>query len=283
MPPDPILTVDVEEWFHVCGQPLYADPADWGSFRPRVRPCVDLLLELLAGTGSRATFFVLGWIARNRPGLVRAISDAGHEVACHGDMHGRVFETPLAEFREDVRRAKAVLEDQAGAAVTAYRAPEWSMRSAGNPALAVLVEEGFLLDSSLAATPPVGDPSNPRRPARLVTPAGPILEVPPLTGSFFFRQALLGGGVCSRLSRFGRVEGLIRRELEAGSPPVLYLHPWELDGDHPPMRLSFVGRLVHFAGRARTRGRLESLLKRYRFAPISSAFEASAAAAGRGA
>jgi polysaccharide deacetylase family protein (PEP-CTERM system associated) len=270
-PPDPILTVDVEEWFHVCDQPEYADVAAWSGMPSRVVPCVDSVLELLDGSGSRATFFVLGWVARKCPGLVPKVVDAGHEIGCHGDLHRRIFEMSLDEFRQDVRKAKGVLEQQAGAPVTSFRAPEWSMRSADNPALAVLVEEGFRVDSSLAATPPVGDPSNPRRPVRIVTPAGSIVEVPPLTGSFFFRQAILGGGVCSRMSRLSRVERLMRKSLDAGIPPVLYLHPWELDEAHPPMHLSFVGNLVHFAGRARTRPRLESLLRRYRFAPISSA------------
>ncbi len=269
--PDPILTVDVEEWFHVCGHPGYADVAAWSGMTSRVGPCVDMLLDLLDGSGSRATFFVLGWVARSHPGLVRRIADAGHEIGCHGDLHRRVFEMGLDEFREDVRRAKGVLEQQAGAPVTSFRAPEWSMRSASNPALAVLVEEGFRLDSSLVAAPPVGEISNPSRPALLQTSAGPILEVPTLSGSFFFRRAILGGGVCSRLSRFSRVEALMAREMRSGVAPVLYLHPWELDEKHPPMRLSVVGTLVHFAGRLRTRERLIELVARYRFVPISSA------------
>jgi polysaccharide deacetylase family protein (PEP-CTERM system associated) len=261
----------MEEWFHVCGHPGYADVAAWPGMTSRVVPSVDVLLEMLEGSGSRATFFVLGWVARQHPGLLRKVAAAGHEIACHGDLHRRVFEMSPGEFREDVRKAKGVLEQQLGAPVTAFRAPEWSMRSVSNPALAVLVEEGFRLDSSLVAAPPVGDLSNPARPALLQTPAGPILEVPTLSGSFFFRRAILGGGVCSRLSRFSRVEALMAREIESGVAPVLYLHPWELDEEHPPMRLSLVGNLVHFAGRLRTRERLAELVKRYRFVPISSA------------
>lgn len=270
-PPDPILTVDVEEWFHVCGHAEYSDVGAWAGMTSRVGPCVDALLQLLEGSGSRATFFVLGWIARTHQGLVRRIADAGHEIGCHGDLHRRVFEMSLVEFREDVRRAKGELEQQLGAPVTSFRAPEWSMRSVSNPALAVLVEEGFRLDSSLVAAPPVGEISNPSRPSLLRTSAGPILEVPTLSGTFFFRRAILGGGVCSRLSRFSRVEELMAREIRSGVSPVLYLHPWELDEEHPPMRLSLVGTLVHFAGRLRTRERLAELVKRYRFIPISSA------------
>ncbi len=270
--PSPILTVDVEDWFHVCGHPDYSDPRSWVGRATRVHVGVERILALLEGSGSRATFFVLGWVARRSPALVRRIADAGHEVACHGDAHRRAFEQTLPEFREDVRRARAVLEDVLGRPVTAYRAPEWSLLRSDSPALAVLVEEGFTVDSSLTAAPPVGDAANPVRPTVLSTGSGPILEVPPLMGTFFGFPAMWGGGVCSRMTRESRVRAAIERSLAAGVPAVLYVHPWEFDPEHPPMPgLSFVQRLVHFAGRKRTPARLARWLTRWTFAPISSA------------
>jgi polysaccharide deacetylase family protein (PEP-CTERM system associated) len=270
--PAPILTVDVEDWFHVCGHPGYADPASWSTREGRVHVGTERILALLAGTASRATFFVLGWIARRSPALVRRIAEAGHEVACHGDIHRRVSGMTLGEFREDVCRSRDTLQDALGRSVTAFRAPEWSILRADNPALRVLVEEGFTIDSSLTTAPPVGDPANPARPTVLGTAAGPILEVPPLMGTFFGWRAIWGGGVCSRLTREGRVADAIERSLTAGVPPVLYAHPWEFDHEHPKMPgLSRVQRLVHFAGRARTEERWARWLKRWTFEPISSA------------
>ena len=146
------------------------------------------------------------------------------------------------------------------------------MLRADNPAFAVLVEEGFTLDSSLTTAPLVGEPSNPTRPVMLETGSGAILEVPPLMGSFFGFRAMWGGGVCARLTRESRVGQAIARSLAAGVPPVLYAHPWEFDDAHPAMPgLSPVQRLVHFAGRTRTGGRWARFLKRWTFAPISSA------------
>lgn len=255
----------------MCGVPAYADPAGWGARAPRVENATDRVLSLLSESGSTATFFVLGWIGRTYPGLVRRIVREGHEIASHGDLHGRVLEQSLPAFREDVRRARGTLQDLSGCDVTAFRAPEWSMRNPSNPAFAVLVEEGYRIDSSLAAAPPVGDATNPVRPCRIKTAAGPINEVPVLTGSFFARKAILGGGVCSRMSRFERVISIVDASLAAGTPPVLYLHPWELDPAHPAMDLPFLSRLVHFAGRRRTAPRLRRLLARYRFGPVSSA------------
>jgi polysaccharide deacetylase family protein (PEP-CTERM system associated) len=268
----PILTVDVEDWFHVCGHPLYSDPATWAGREKRVHLGVERALALLEGTGSTATFFILGWIARQSPSLVRRIADARHEIGCHGDVHRRVFEMTLPEFREDLIRSRDTLQEIVGRPVTSFRAPEWSLKSASNPAFAVLAEEGFTIDSSLTTAPPVGELSNPTRPVTLETGSGPILEVPPLMGTFFGFRAMWGGGVCARLTRESRVEAAIDRSLAAGVPPVLYAHPWELDDAHPAMPgLSPVQHLVHFAGRRRTEGRWARFLKRWTFAPISSA------------
>jgi len=267
----PVLTVDVEDWFHLCGHPLYGDPATWDARPSRVEEGVDRILALLAPTPSRATFFVLGWVARKAPGVVRRIRDAGHEVGCHGDLHRRVFELTPEAFRADVVRSRDTLQDLLGLRVTSYRAPEWSMRTPDNPALAILVEEGFAIDSSLVDAPPVGVPGNPTRPVVIRTPSGPILEIPPLRGTFFLRRALWGGGVCMRMSRFRRVNAAFERELAGGVSPVLYCHPWEFDDAHPPMPgLSVVERLVKFAGRRRTEDRLKVWLRRHTFGPISS-------------
>jgi len=267
----PVLTVDVEDWFHVCGHPVYGDPATWDARPSRVRAGVDRILALLAPTRSRATFFVLGWVARKAPDVVRRIRDAGYEVGCHGDLHRRVFELTPEAFRADVVRSRDTLQDVLGVRVTSFRAPEWSMRTPDNPALAILVEEGFAVDSSLVDAAPVGVPGNPTRPTVIRTPAGPILEVPPLMGTFFFRRAMWGGGVCGRLTRRARVEAAIDRSLAEGVPPVLYCHPWEFDDGHPPMPgLPVVTRLVKFAGRRRTEERLERWLGKHTFAAISS-------------
>lgn len=261
----------MEDWFHVCGHPLYGDPATWEARPSRVEKGVDRILALLAPTPSRATFFVLGWAARKAPGMVRRIAGAGHEVGCHGDLHRRVFELTPEEFREDVVRSRETLQEILGCRVTSYRAPEWSMRTTDNPALAVLVEEGFAVDSSLVDAPPVGVPGNPKRPVVIRTSSGPILEVPPLMGTFFLRRAMWGGGVCMRMSQFRRVNAAFEHSLAAGVPPVLYCHPWEFDDDHPRMPgLSVVQRLVKFAARRRTEERLKVWLTRQTFVPISS-------------
>ncbi len=270
--PSLVLTVDVEEWFHVCGHPKYDIPELWETFPSRVVPSTERILELLERASSHATFFVLGWVARRHPGLVRRIVAAGHEIGCHGDLHRRASTMNAEEFRADLRAARAALEEAGGAPVTAYRAPEWSLRSTSSPHLPTLVEEGFRIDSSLLAVPPIGEPGNPRRPTVLSTPAGDLLEVPPLVGTFFGFPAMLGGGWTSRFSREARVAASAEASLARGESPVLYLHPWEVDPEHPPMELSPIARLVHFGGRGRVVPRLTRLLSRNRASSLVEAF-----------
>ncbi len=270
-----VVTVDVEEWFHVCGHPTYDRPESWDSFPSRVVPSTERILSLLEESRSRATFFVLGWVARRHPGLVRRIAEAGHEIGCHGDLHRRANELSVEEFRADLRAARASLEDAAGTPVTVYRAPEWSFRSTASPHLSTLVEEGFRVDSSLLAVPPIGDIGNPLRPTVIPTPAGDLLEVPPLVGTFFGQPAMMGGGWTSRLSREARISRAIEEALGRGESPVLYLHPWEVDEAHPPMDLPPVARLVHFGGRGRVVPRLSRLLSRHRSTSLAEAFPAA--------
>ena len=269
-----VLTVDVEEWFHVCGHPVYDVPERWESFPSRVVPSTERILELLGRTSSHATFFVLGWVARRHPGLVRRIAGAGHEMGCHGDLHRRANTMTEEEFRADLRTARASLEEACGVRATAYRAPEWSLRSVSSPHLQTLVEEGFRIDSSLLAVPPIGDLGNPLRPTVLPTPAGDLLEVPPLVGTFLGRPAMLGGGWTSRFSREARVTAAVETALSRGESPVLYLHPWEVDEEHPSMELSPIARLVHFGARGRVVPRLTRLLSRHRATSLAEAFPA---------
>src|SRR6266542_1900500 len=242
-----VLTIDVEDWFHVCGDDYYSDPRRWESFLPRIEKTFLALLDRVERGGHRATLFFLGWIAGRHPDLVREASRRGHEIAVHGDLHRRADEMSGEEFREDLRRARERVEEASGQRVDAYRAAEWSIRHAGQEALAVLVEEGFLCDASMTPVPPIGRAENPPGPHRIELDGGSLIEVPPLTGRGFGRTLPMGGGWPFRMfspTRLARAEQVFRA---AGLPAVFTFHPWEFDGEHPPMEaLSPLLRLVHF-------------------------------------
>lgn len=242
-----VLTVDVEEWFHVCGDDYYSDPRRWSGFTPRIEKTLLALLNLLQRGGHRATLFFLGWVAGRYPDLVREAARCGHEIAVHGDLHRRADDMSREEFRQDLRRARERVELACGVRVRSYRAAEWSIRHAGQDALEVLVEEGLFCDASMMPVPPLGRAENPPGPHRIEINGGSLVEIPPLTGRGFGRTIPMGGGWPFRMFPAGR----LRREedgfRDAGLPAVFTFHPWEFDAEHPAMEaLNPLVRLVHF-------------------------------------
>ncbi|HTD52352.1 MAG TPA: polysaccharide deacetylase family protein, partial [Thermoanaerobaculia bacterium] len=188
-----VLTIDVEDWFHVCGDDYFSDARRWDSFASRVERNLALVLELLEAGRHRATVFFLGWIAERHPDLVREAVLRGHEIGVHGYHHRRVDEMAAGEFRQDLLRARDRVEDAAGTRPAVYRAAEWSIRHPGEPALEVLASEGFQCDASVTPVPPLGRADNPAGPYAIGLKEGSLLEMPPLTGPGFARTIPMGG------------------------------------------------------------------------------------------
>lgn len=242
-----VLTIDVEDWFHVCGDDYYSDPRRWPGFSSRVETTLRLVFDALDGGRHRATFFFLGWVARGHADLVREAIARGHEVGVHGDLHRRADEMGPAEFREDLLRARDCLEKAAGKRPLLHRAAEWSIRRAGDPALAVLAREGFACDASMTRVPPLGDPGNDPGPNRIAFEDASIVELPPLTGPVLGRNLPLGGGWPFRMFSPARIRRAEEEFRGRGWPAVFTFHPWEFDAQHPAMEgLAPVTRLVHF-------------------------------------
>jgi len=241
-----VLTIDVEDWFHVCGDDYYSDPRRWDSFAPRVeRNMQDLLRRL--GDRHRATFFFLGWVARRYPQLVKEAVRGGHEIGVHGDVHRRADEVTASEFRDDLLRARDSIEKAGGGRAACHRAAEWSIRDPGRESLAVLAKEGFACDASIMPVPPLGAADNPAGPYRVNWESISILEAPPLTGPGFGRTIPIGGGWAFRMFSANRIRRVEDRFRDAGWPAVFTFHPWEFDPVHPTMEgLAPIGKLVHF-------------------------------------
>src|SRR5208283_3800558 len=144
-----VVSVDVEDYFHAEAFSGLVDRARWDSCSSRVEANTRRLLGLLGELNLHGTFFVLGWVAERYPGLVREIAAAGHELGCHSYWHRLIYKLDPAEFREDTRRAKNVIEQIAGQAVTGYRAPTYSVIDSSVWALEILAELGFTYDSSI--------------------------------------------------------------------------------------------------------------------------------------
>jgi polysaccharide deacetylase family protein (PEP-CTERM system associated) len=160
------LTVDVEDYFQVEAFAGVIDRGDWDVLPRRVVRNTDRLLDILADSGVSGTFFTLGWVAERHPELVRRIIAEGHELASHGSDHYRADQQSPDEFRNDIRRSKALLEDIGGTAVTGYRAPTFSVGVKSRWVHAILAEEGFRYSSSVypIAHDLYGVPEAPRHP-----------------------------------------------------------------------------------------------------------------------
>jgi polysaccharide deacetylase family protein (PEP-CTERM system associated) len=262
------FTVDVEEWFHVCGVGGPLAPERWHALPRRVVGDTRRLLDLLARRNVLGTFFVLGWIAERYPELVGEIRDAGHTIGSHGHTHTRVYELGEAKFAGEIDASVAALTSAGAHRILAFRAPEWSINDRTPWALGVLARKGFTLDSSMAPLRIVGNPAYPQAPHVRRTPHGPVAEYPPFVSRWFGQQAPQGGGWGLRLSRPATVLRLIEERNRAGVPITLWVHPWELDPEPPRVRLPWGLWFAHYAGLRGFADRLDAILAGARFGPL---------------
>ena len=269
------LSFDVEEHFQVAAFWSEERRCNWDGCESRVEQNVDKILGLLSLYGIHATFFVLGWVALRHPGLVKTIVSQGHEVASHGFGHEMITSQQPGQFREDVRRSKEILEDMAGTSVHGYRAPSFTITPQTQWALQILVEEGYLYDSSMF---PVqhdryGMPGANPYCHRIDTEAGPLWEVPPSTLKVGPIRVPIAGGGYFRLYPYPVLRRLLNLAAHEGHPLIMYLHPWELDPDQPRMTGSLLSRFRHYLNLKKTEARLRQLLADFTFTTIRRAVE----------
>ena len=269
------MSVDVEDYFQVSAFDGNISRGEWDHLPARVERNTDRALALMDRHGVKTTFFTLGWVAERFPGIVRRIAEAGHEVASHGYSHFRIHQQSREEFREDVTRAKQILEDLTGTPVLGYRAPSYSIGRDTLWAVDELERAGYRYSSSIY---PIyhdlyGMPEAPRFPFRHRDGAG-ILEIPISTARIFRFNWPSGGGGYFRLLPYRLFRSAIRRINERESMPcVFYFHPWELDPEQPrPRNLSAKTRFRHYLNLDRMEARLTRLLEDFRWSRVDRVF-----------
>jgi polysaccharide deacetylase family protein (PEP-CTERM system associated) len=258
------LTIDVEDYFQVSAFAPHIARADWPRLECRVEANIERILLLLDSRRIHATFFTLGWIAERYPAMLRRVAAAGHEVASHGYAHLRASEQSAAQFADDVRRSKAILEQITGLAVRGYRAPSFSIGAANLWAFDVLREAGYRYSSSIY---PIrhdhyGMPDAPRFAWRPRGPHG-VLELPVSTVRLRGRNLPAGGGGYFRLMPYALSRWLLRRiNSRDGQAGIFYFHPWELDPGQPrPLGLSARTRFRHYLNLGCMEARLARLTR----------------------
>lgn len=267
------LSIDVEDYFQVSALAPYIERSRWESMPCRVERNVDVILGLLAEHRATATFFTLGWIAERYPAVVRRIVDGGHELASHGYSHHRATEQSHADFRDDVVRAKVVLEQIAGREVQGYRAPSFSIGHANLWAFDCLLDAGYRYSSSVY---PVrhdhyGMPDAPRFPFE-VRPG--LIEIPVTTSRMMNTNVPTGGGGYFRLFPYPVSKWLIQRVNRLDRKPAMfYFHPWEIDPGQPRIReANAKARFRHYVNLHRNEDKLKRLLSDFRWGRMDQVF-----------
>ena len=263
------ISIDVEEYYQVTD---FEGIADKLYCEPRLMKSMETVLEILDEANVRATFFVLGSAAEKCGDLIREVSSAGHDIACHGYGHKLIYDQSRHEFKEDIHRAKHILENITGKPVFGYRAPSFSIRKDTLWALDILTEEGFKYDSSIfpIVRKRYGIRDFSRKPVLVkCSNDAEILEVPISTFKFGRLNVPFSGGGYLRFLPYKVIKYCLKYiNDQEGLPGIIYLHPWELDPDQPRIKANFMREFRHYCNLKSTKIKLIQLLKDFSFAPI---------------
>ena len=265
-----IMSIDVEDWFHVENLRSAIPRTSWDAQQSRVAQNTRRMLEMLAQHNVRCTFFVLGWVAERYPELVREMDAAGHEVASHGYGHELVYRLTPAEFRQDLIRSRTLIEEITGKPVLGYRAPSFSIT---DWAVDILQEEGLKYDSSLFPTVAhdlYGKLQSAESDAPIQQIRPQLWEVSISSWRLGRTMAVpWGGGGYFRLIPFWLFCRGVGNILRDAKMYVFYIHPWEIDPGQPRVRgIGISKRLRHYVNLERCSQRWDSLLRRFSWSAI---------------
>jgi len=263
------LTIDVEEFFQIHALSRVVAPYQWDHYPSTVEENTDRILHLLEDSGIKATFFCLGWVAERHKALIRRMHAAGHEVACHGYAHQVIYQQDPQAFKEDVTKAKAILEEITGETIIGYRAPTYSLMKKTLWALDILEDLGFQYDSSIF---PIrhdnyGIPDSPRFPYRLENHA--LVEFPLSTVRIGWINLPIAGGGYFRLFPYLITKCALTLLTRESLPCIFYIHPWEFNPSLPRVAsLSVLSRFRTYVGLKRTEERFSRLIAEFAFTTV---------------
>jgi polysaccharide deacetylase family protein (PEP-CTERM system associated) len=262
------LSIDLEDWFCVYNFKSTIKYGEWCAQDTRVIESTNKILDVLKKHETKATFFVLGWIAERVPYLISNIENNGHEIASHGYSHRLITEMTPEEFEEDLEKAFEVTKECVNQDIIGFRAPSFSLVEKTIWALDILNKFGFKYDSSVF---PVGfhpDYGMTSAPLSIHRTKNSIIEFPISCVEFFGQRIPCGGGGYFRMYPYWLTKALIRKCNREGRPVVFYLHPWEIDKDQPRVKLSPMKRFRHYFNLDKTLERFDRLLNDFEFTSV---------------
>jgi len=267
-----ILTVDLEDWFSVETMGTVFDQKDWNGLTSVVERNTHRILRIFNEAEVKATFFVLGWVAENYPGLVSRIASAGHEIACHSYLHRMVSSLNPDDFYRDTEMAISAIDAACGVRPAGYRSPTWGMKRDMLWAYEILADFGFIYDSSIfpISHDLYGDPQAPRRVHELALSENrKIIELPASTVMILGRRFPVAGGGWLRQLPYWFTHWGIKKLNREGIPAIVYFHPWELDTDLPRVDLGWKNRIRQYGNLNTMESKVRKLLNDFDFLTIN--------------
>ncbi len=265
-----ILTFDVEEWFHLLDCDDTRSENEWKSFDVRIYENIERIFRILEETNTNATFFIIGWIAKTYPDIVKTISKK-YQIGCHTMNHQLVHQQSKEEFRKDVDSGIKILEDITGQKVEAFRAPGFSVRESEAWVFEVLYEYGIKYDCSVfpARHAHGGMPSFPQSIPSIIEYNGVSLkEFPVSYKEILGNNIMFSGGGYFRLFPYN----LIKYWTKSADYNMTYIHPRDLDAGQPIIKsLPLTRKFKSYVGLQGAEKKLTQYLSDFKFVDILEA------------
>ena len=263
-----MMTIDVEDWFQVKNLTGVISYQEWDLLELRVKANTARVLQLLDKHHTKATFFVLGWLAERLRDLIWDIAREGHEIACHGYSHRLLTSMTPGELDAELAGTLAILRQASGQPVTGFRAPSFSVTRRTLWSYEIMAKHGIKYDSSVF---PIGfhpDYGIRHAPLTAYRATDAIIELPVSCAQVLGCRVPCGGGGYFRIFPYAVTRRLVQRCNSEGRPVVFYVHPWEFDPDQPRMHLSRLKEMRHYTNLHRTTTRFDRLLGDFDFGSI---------------
>ena len=270
-----ILTIDVEDWY------MDTDISTWDSYEDRVVPPTEKILEILDESNTKATFFVVGYVAEHFPELIEDIKDRGHEIGTHGYSHTSITHQTPPKFEKDLLKSIKILEDITKDKIRGHRACEFSIVEETAWAINILKKNGLKYDSSIfpVKTRLYGVSDAPLYPYRISSsnikrnnPEEDFLEFPlsVYRVPVVHKNIPIAGGFYLRFFPYGFIKHAMKKINKKGQPAIFYIHPWEFDTKQPRIREL---KWYHYYNLSNTEKKFRRLLKDFEFTSIRAWLE----------
>jgi polysaccharide deacetylase family protein (PEP-CTERM system associated) len=266
------MTVDVECWFHAYNLKEQVPPSTWHLQPTRVQGNVKKILDLFRANDTKATFFVLGWVADHFPDVVKMIEADGHEIGTHGYYHNLITNMTPNQFEEDLEKSLVAIAKHTSQKVIGHRASNFTIVESTLWALEILAKYGIEYDSSIfpIKRERYGISRYPNRLPHMMQfqNGGQLKEVPLSTLGLGNKLLPISGGGYLRLYPYRVTDRYIEQKNQRGLPAMVYFHPWEMDTEQKRLNVGPLKAFQHYINLDSTEWKISRLLERFFFTSI---------------